>query len=81
MIWSTGCHLMVSLLLYQGCSHAKVLHPSQGETSNSALRASQKHHFAILYFASWNVRILLDVEGSIETVKQVMEFESDLSDE
>ena len=34
------------------------MHPSQGETSSSALSASQKHHFAIWYFASWNVRTL-----------------------
>ena len=61
MILIIECRLMASLLLYQGCSHAKVLHPSQGETSSSALRANQKHHFAILYFASWNVRALLDV--------------------
>ena len=67
------------MALYQGCSPAEVLHPSQGETSSSALRASQKHHLAIWYFASWNVRTLLDVEGSID--KQVMESESDLPDE
>ena len=38
-------------------------------------------HTSIWYFASWNVRTLLDVEGSIETAKQVMESESDLPDE
>ena len=48
----------------QDCSPAEALHPSQGEPSLGAHRASQKW-----YVASWNVRTLLDVEGSIETAR------------
>ena len=46
------------------CSPAEALHPPQGEPSLGAHRASQKW-----YVASWNVRTLLDVEGSIETAR------------
>ena len=40
----------------QDCPPAEALHPSQGEPSLGAHRASQKW-----YVASWNVRTLLDV--------------------
>ena len=48
----------------QDYSPAEALHPFQGESSLGAHRASQKW-----YVASWNVRTLLDVEGSIETAR------------
>ena len=51
MILSTGCHVMASLLSYQRCSPAEVLHPSQGETTCSASRASNKRHSAVWYLA------------------------------
>ena len=69
MVLSTGCRMMASLLSCQDCSPAEVLHPSQGELSFSALQAKQKYLFSCWYFASWNVRSLLDVEGSVDTAK------------
>ena len=48
----------------QDCSPAEALHPSRGEPSLGAHRASQKW-----YVASWNVMTLLDVEGLIETAR------------
>jgi len=59
-----GADLMAPLGSRQDCSPAEALHPSQGEPSLGAHRASQKW-----YVASWNVRTLLDVEGSIETAR------------
>ena len=56
---------MASLLSYQGCSPAEVLHPSQGETT-CTLRASNKHHSAVWYLAL----SLVDEDGTIETAKQ-----------
>ena len=53
----------------QDCSPAEALHPSQGEPSLGALRASQMRGFSLWYVASWNVRTLVDVEGSIETAR------------
>jgi len=55
-------------LSHLGCFPAEALHPSQGETTYSALRASNKHHSAVWYLASWNV--LVDEDGTIETSKQ-----------
>ena len=64
---------MASLLSYQDCSPAEVLHPSQGEPSFSVFRARKTLHF-VWYFASWDVRTVLDLHGSIETAKQAAEF-------
>ena len=61
---------MASLSSCQGCSPAEGLHPSQGESSVSAHRASQMRDVAVWYMATWNVRTLLDMDGSIETARQ-----------
>ena len=64
---STGCQPMAPLGSSQDCSPAEALHPSQGEPSLGALRASQMCGFSFWYVASWNVRTLVDMEGSIKT--------------
>jgi len=60
---------MASLSSSQGYSPAENLHPSQGETLSGAHRASRAGS-AAWYLATWNVRTLLDMDGSIETVRQ-----------
>ena len=67
---STGYRMMVLLTHRQGCSPAEDLHPSQGGRSLSAHRANQVRGFARWYLATWNVRTLLDVDGSIGTARQ-----------
>ena len=63
-----GANLMAPLGSCQDCSPAEALHPSQGEPLRGACRASLRHGFS--YAASWNVRTLLDVDGSIETARR-----------
>ena len=58
---------MASLGTYQACSPAEALHPSQGRSSNCAHRTCNT---CVWFIASWNVRTLLDVEGSVETARQ-----------
>ena len=55
------------LATYQACSPAEALHPSQGRSSNCAHRTSS---MCVWFIASWDVRTLLDVEGSVETARQ-----------
>ena len=66
---STGCRSMALLGSSQDCPPAEALHPSQGGPSLGALRASKMRGFSLWYVASWNVKTLVDVEGSIETVR------------
>ena len=54
----------------QDYSPAEALHTSQGELSYGAPRAGQKQKFSVWCLASWNVRTLLDIEGSIMTARQ-----------
>ena len=61
---------MASLISRQVCSPAEALHTSQGERSSCALRASRVGRSSVWVLASWNVRSLLDVEGSVETARQ-----------
>ena len=49
---------------------AEVLHATQGEPSLVVLRACQMSGFSVWYMASWNVRALVNVEGSIETARR-----------
>ena len=67
-VLSTGYRLIVSLISCQGCTPAAVLYPSQGRSSSCAHRAGLLN--SVWYMASWNVRTLLDMEGSVETAKQ-----------
>ena len=53
----------------QDCSAAEVLHPSQGKPSIGAHRASRMCGSSVWYVASWNVRTLVDVEGSVKTAR------------
>ena len=69
-----GVVLIAPLGFCQGCSPAEDLHTSQGEPSFGAHRAGQKHNSFVWYLASWNVRTLLDVEGSIRTARQQSEW-------
>ena len=62
--------MMASLGSCQDCSPAEALHPSQGESSLGAHRARKMRTFSWWYVASWNVRTLLDVEGSIVTARR-----------
>ena len=68
MILSTGYRSIVSLISCQGRASAEALYPSQGNPSSCAHRTG--HLNFVWYLASWNVRPLLDVEGSMETAKQ-----------
>lgn len=62
---------MASLSSCQGCSSpAEALHTSQGEPSFRARRAGSNREFSAWYMGTWNVRTLLDVDGSIETAKR-----------
>ena len=64
MVSSTGCRSDGTTWITPGLLPCRGMHPSQGEPSLGAHRASQKW-----YVASWNVRTLLDVEGLIETAR------------
>ena len=62
---------MASLSSCQGCSFpAEALHTSQGELSFRAHRAGSNQENSAWYMGTWNVRMLLDVDGSIETAKR-----------
>ena len=61
---------MASLSSCQDCSPVEALHTSQDEPTFCAHRASRLCGFSVWYVASWNVRTLLDMEGSIETARQ-----------
>ena len=62
---------MASLSSCQGCSSpAEALHTSQGELSFCAHRAGSNQENSAWYIGTWNVRMLLDVDGSTETAKR-----------
>ncbi len=60
---------MASLNAYQVCSPAEALHTSQEGRSVSAHRSSQLGRSSVWVLATWNVRTLLDVDGSLETAR------------
>ena len=66
---------MASLLSSQECSPAEDLHPSQDDTSQCALRATQPRKSDVWFMAFWNVRTLLNVNGPIETARQNKEMD------
>ena len=61
---------MASLNSRQECPPAEALHTSQDVKSFRARRASLLRKSSTWVLASWNVRTLLDVDGSIETGRQ-----------
>ena len=61
---------MASLRSGQGCSPAEDLQTSQGETSTNARRTSRTRDSSVWHMVTWNVRTLVDTEGSIETARQ-----------
>lgn len=61
---------MASLGSCHGRSPAEVLQTFQGETSKDARSTSRMCGFCVWYMVSWNVRTLVDIEGSIETARQ-----------
>ena len=62
---------MASLSSCQGCSSpAEALHTSQGKLSFRAHRAGSNQENSAWYIGTWNVRTLLDMDGSIETAKR-----------
>ena len=64
----SGCRLMASLSACQSYSPAEDLHTSQGEPFFCA-RQSEIFRYGS-YMCTWNVRTLLDLDGSVETTKQ-----------
>ena len=60
---------MASLSSCQGFFPAEVLQPSQGEISNDVRRASQMRGNCAWHMASWNVRMLVDVDRPIEIAR------------
>ncbi len=60
---------MALLNAYQVCSTAEALHTSQKGRSVSAHRVSQLRRSSVRVLATWNVRTLLDVDGSLETAR------------
>ena len=61
---------MASLNSRQECSSAEALYTSQNVKSFCAHRARLLRKSSMWVLASWNVRTLLDVDGSIETGRQ-----------
>ena len=59
----------------QDSSPVEDLHPSQDNTSLSALQTSQVGISSVRFWASWNVRTMLDVDGPIETARQGNELD------
>ena len=60
---------MASLSACQARTPAEDLQSSQGESSHFAHRASKMRGSSVWVLASWNVRTLLDIDGSIETAR------------
>ena len=54
----------------QSCPLTDDLHTSVSVPSCSAHRRKLKSKFAVWRLASWNVRSLLDIDGSVETARQ-----------
>ena len=65
MSLGTWCRSMVPLNQCRACSL-----PEESTPSNSALRRQWKSELALWRLATWNLRTLLDVEGSIQTSRQ-----------
>ena len=68
MRMSTGRCQMTPLRSSPGCPPAEDLHTSQEVTSNSAHRRAKRKCKA-WYFGTWNVRSLVDNEGTVETAR------------
>ena len=68
MKMSTGRRPMASLRSSLACPPAEDLHTSQGDISNNAHRRAKQRRKA-WYFGTWNVRSLVDSEGTVETAK------------
>ena len=65
---------MAPLNACRNCPPVEDLHTSRGIPS-CAHRARQSRMSSVWYLESWNVRTLLDAEGSIETARQGREVE------
>ena len=65
---------MAPLSSCQVCPPAEVLQASRVGPSKNALRTKQRHKSLVWNLASWNVRTLLDVEGSLETARSRAEI-------
>lgn len=75
MSTSTGCRTMAPLnATCQTCSPPEGLQPSEEEPSNVAHSTKRKQRRSVWNMASWNVRSLVDLEGSIETARQRSEL-------
>ena len=61
---------MVSLGSCQVCSPQMGLQPTESELSFTALRVRHKRKMAAWSLATWNVRSLVDGEGSVQTARQ-----------
>ena len=78
MTESTGCRPMAPLNACRVCSPTEDLHTSWEEPS-IAHRTKQKSKSSLWYLASWNVRSLIDKEGSFRTAND--KCERQISDE
>lgn len=65
---STGRRLMASLQSSLACSPVENLHTSQGGTPSNAHRRA-KQRCKAWYYGMWNVRSLVDNEGTVETAR------------
>ena len=72
MAESTGCRPMAPLNACRICSPTEDLHTSWEEPS-IAHRTKQKSKSSLWYLASWNVRSLIDKEGSVRTANDKCE--------
>ena len=68
---SMGCRSMAPLDACQVCSPTEDLHTSWvGPSFKRAQSRKRKRKLSLWHLASWNVRSMLDVEGSIKTARQ-----------
>ena len=67
---------MAPLNSCQVCFPTEELQASWNEPSFNARRTKHKQKSLVWCFASWNVRSLVDVEGSIETARKSGEMEN-----
>ena len=65
---STGRRPMASLRSSLACPPAEDLHTSQGDIPNNAHRRA-KQRCKVWYLGTWNMRSLVDIEGTVETAK------------
>ena len=74
-VLSSGRRMMASLGTYQACSPAEDLQTSQGRKHFAHRVSKARKKFEILKVGTWNVRSMVDTEGTIEVASQSGERE------